>query len=296
MIDKVVIKPEKPFDFGLMMDYLSRSTKECMHRIEDNKVMKLVELDGIRTIVSVEEIPKDRLLVQIKWSDSKQLNIGAVKSYVEEWFDTNTNIQKFYSTLGDDQILRPLIRQYQGLRIVGIVELFEAICWAIIGQQINLSFAYQVKRNFVRQCGEFVDWNNHRYYLFPRASTVKMISEQDWKKMKFSRQKARYISSIAEKMASGELSKENLLGKSVSEVKLELMSLIGIGEWSAEYILMRCFHLASAYPKTDAGLHQALRKILLLDRKPNLEELTKFGELWEPWQAYATFYLWRSLH
>ena len=45
----------------------------------------------------------------------------------------------------NDQILKPLVKKYSGLRLIGIPDLFEAIAWAIIGQQINLTFAYTLK-------------------------------------------------------------------------------------------------------------------------------------------------------
>ena len=39
------------------------------------------------------------------------------------------------------------IEQYYGLRTLGIPDLFEALSWGIIGQQINLTYAYTLKED-----------------------------------------------------------------------------------------------------------------------------------------------------
>ena len=72
-----------------------------------------------------------------------------VALYIWEWFDLGQNIEGFYQLASKDNILKELTKRYDGLRIVGIPDLFEALVWAIIGQQINLTFAYTLKKRFV---------------------------------------------------------------------------------------------------------------------------------------------------
>ncbi|WP_413229458.1 hypothetical protein [Heyndrickxia sporothermodurans] len=60
--------------------------------------------------------------------------------------------------------------------------------------------------------------------------------------------------------------------------------------------MMKCLNHPSAFPIADVGLHNALKVQLQLERKPTIEEINEFAANWEGWQAYATFYLWRSLY
>ena len=292
---KLIPTPD-PFDFSLALEYLNRSPLECMHFVSQGGVSKMIRVGKFNYIIEITMADMKHLTVQIQWTNASQISWPKILEYVRHWFDLDTNLMKVYEVFNKSELLKPLIVRFNGLRILGIPDLFEVICWAIIGQQINLAFAYQVKKNFVTRYGESIDCNDQRFYLFPSPSSVLKISAAEWKDMKFSRQKARYIQLLAEQLISGELSKSKLANLDPVNIKLELLKLVGIGEWSAEYVRMRCFHIGSAFPMTDAGLHQALKASLSLDRKPTREELEALSVQWHPWQSYSTFYLWRTLH
>lgn len=69
----------------------------------------------------------------------------------------------------------------------------------------------------------------------------------------------------------------------------------GFGPWTANYVMMRCLRDPSAFPIEDVGLHNALKQQLKLSEKPGLAEIRQLAAAWQGWEAYATFYLWRSL-
>ncbi len=72
----------------------------------------------------------------------------------------------------------------------------------------------------------------------------------------------------------------------VEEQIESLMSLPGIGHWTANYIAMRALHWPDAFPTGDLVLMRAARS----DRK----QLQLRSEAWRPWRAYAAHYLWQS--
>lgn len=86
------------------------------------------------------------------------------------------------------------------------------------------------------------------------------------------------------------------LDKDLSHFYEGAMAIRGVGEWTADYVMMKCLHHPTAFPITDVGLHNALKIQLGLKRKPTLEEIKEFAANWEGLQAYAVFYLWRSLY
>jgi DNA-3-methyladenine glycosylase II len=164
-----------------------------------------------------------------------------------------------------------------------------------MGQQINLSFAYTLKQRFVEKFGGRVTVDDRTHYLFPDPGTVSKLRSDDLLPLQFSRQKSNYTIGIAEAFASGSLSKEKLRGQSLREAKEMLMQIKGIGNWTASYALMKTFHFPDAFPLEDAGLHNALKYQLKLDRKPTLAEVARVFKKYEGWEAYATLYLWKSL-
>ena len=46
---------------------------------------------------------------------------------------------------------------------------------------------------------------------------------------------------------------------------------------------------------TELSVVDAFKSNLGLDRKPTSEEMYEYARAWKGWEAYATFYLWRSL-
>jgi DNA-3-methyladenine glycosylase II len=66
--------------------------------------------------------------------------------------------------------------------------------------------------------------------------------------------------------------------------------------WTAHYVMMRCLRMPEALPAADVGLLNAIKAAGGLDRRPTAEEARELAKPWAGWEAYATFYLWRTLY
>ncbi|MEX2235224.1 MAG: DNA-3-methyladenine glycosylase 2 [Cyclobacteriaceae bacterium] len=290
----MLLKTPREFSFQLCLDFLKRSPTELLHQLHDNGVVKAL---GIGNQVTVFEVSPQKNALQITFlskepdESAKQLVAG----YVREWFDLDTDLKPFYSMAENDRLLRDLIARYYGYRIVGQPDLFESLIWAVLGQQINLGFAYTLKRRFVQTFGERLALNDNEYFLFPTPNTVAVITPEKLLALQFSSQKSRYTIGIAEAFAGGTLSKEKIKGLPLQEAKHELMKIKGIGNWTANYALMKTFHYPDAFPLEDAGLHNAIKNLKKLSKKPTLPEVVKIFKKYKGWEAYATLYLWKSL-
>lgn len=290
------IYPPTEFDFKECLVYLGRSIQENMHQIKDGSLYKLVKLDGEVILLKIGS-DSDTILVEFPMGAPSIPTFEKVASYIWEWFDLDQELGIFYKVARKDKILKDIVPKYYGLRIIGISDLFEAVAWAIMGQQINLTFAYTLKRRLVEQFGESYTIDGSTYWIFPEFTTIAALEVDELRKLQFTVRKAEYIIGIAKAMVNGELSKELLLQKEdYQQIQKFLMSFRGIGAWTADYVQMRCLHDPSAFPIADVGLHQALMRQLGMERKPTVDEIKEMAENWEGWQAYATFYLWRSLY
>ena len=78
----------------------------------------------------------------------------------------------------NDKLLGPLTQKYFGYRIVGQPDLFESLVWAVLGQQINLTFAYTLKQRFVEQFGEAIIHENQKHFLFPSYDRVSQLTPE----------------------------------------------------------------------------------------------------------------------
>jgi DNA-3-methyladenine glycosylase II len=290
---ELLIRTPDDFSFSENLEYLSRSADECMFHIKDGRVTRAIEVEGRPVLFGMEQHP-DGILINID-GEVKEAAAG-VERFIRDWLDLGRNLVPFYELSERDPLLRDAVHRHQGLRVVGIPDLFETFVWAILGQQITVSFAYVLKRRFVETFGQVIEADGVTHYLFPSAETVAGLESEALRELKITARKSEYIIGVARMIADGELTKEGLLALGDDRaIEHRLTAIRGIGPWTANYVLMRCLRSPDAYPAADVGLHNALKLVAGLDRKPTLPEVETFAEPWKGWRAYATFYLWRYL-
>ncbi|WCH49190.1 DNA-3-methyladenine glycosylase family protein [Lysinibacillus sp. OF-1] len=292
----VVIEPPKEFNYMECLLFLKRSNQENLHHIKKDTLFKLLKINERLILCTVTE-QDNKIKVSFLMNQPAVHERAIIVQYITEWFDLNRNLQDYYQMAEQDPILCSLTKKYSGLRLIGIPDLFEALVWAIIGQQINLTFAYTLKKRFVEHFGEHVHFKGQSYWLFPTPEKIAAIQVEDLRSLQFTLRKSEYIIDIAKSIANGQLTKGLLRQKDgYEDMKQSLMAIRGIGAWTADYVLMKCLQEPSAFPIADVGLHNAIKTQLALERKPTLEEIHHYAKHWQGWQAYATFYLWRSLY
>lgn len=285
----------EPFDFRKCCEALYRSPDEILYQVVDNKVFRLVQIRDQFIPILISDgngslkVETDQVL------DSQQQN--EIKDFVSTWFDLNKQLSPFYKLLQSHPKLSHLSEELYGLRIVGIPYLFEAICWSIIGQQINLSFAHKLKRRLIKIYGHQVDWRDHKLHHFPSPEALLELDEVYLHEEKqFSRSKLKYLKNVAEAFSSGYISREKLLALSTFEERQNLLTSIkGIGVWSANYSLMKALNQPEAIPFGDTGLTQALFNLGIIEHRKDGEAIRSFFQTVPGWEAYTVFYLWRSL-
>lgn len=293
-MNSFALSTPREFSFDQCLHFLLRSPREILHRVTERTVTKLIRFEGNDLLFQVEDTD-GALQVQVLLGQSVEGARESISQFIKEWFDLETDLKPFYKLAAKDPFLKNLVRQFYGYRIVGQPDLYEALVWAVIGQQINLSFAYTLKQKFVQEYGRKLVYEGQDYFLFPEPQIVAQLGVEDLLKLQFSRQKSKYTIAISEAFANGSLSKEVLGKLSFHEAKETLRRIKGVGNWTANYALMKTFRYPDAFPLEDAGLHNALRVFLKLDRKPSLDEVREVFKKYKGWEAYATLYLWRSL-
>jgi DNA-3-methyladenine glycosylase II len=238
---------------------------------------------------------KKKLKIEFLNGAPSEIAKAHIHNYVTEWFDLESDLKPFYEMALQDKLLKDIVTKYYGYRIIGQPDLFESIVWAVLGQQINVQFAYTMKQRFVEKYGKSMEHNGVRYYLFPNAESVVNLKAEELLPLQFSRQKAAYTINIAEAFASGKLSKDKLKGLNLTEAKEELMKIKGVGNWTANFALMKTFRYPDAFPLEDVAIHKAIKILKKMKEKPTLDQVKRVFKKYKGWEAYATLYLWKSL-
>ncbi|RPE08963.1 DNA-3-methyladenine glycosylase 2 family protein [Chitinophaga lutea] len=285
------------FNFAESLQFLNRSPRECLHQVRDGAVYKLLAPEGAPVLLRIrEDAARQSLSAEVLEGEVSPNGEAYISRFMDRWLHLSGSLQPFYDFAAPDPLLGPLVKEFSGLRLVGIPDLFECITWTITGQQINLAFAYTMKQRLVQAFGHTVEWEGGTYYLYPHPAVIAVLRPEDLMPMQFSRTKAEGIIRVAQLMADGRLHEDMLMRMTYEEARDALVSIKGIGPWSANYVLMKFAQHPQALPLEDAGLHNAIRYRMGLPAKPGIPEVKKYTDHWKNHAAYATFYCWRSLY
>jgi DNA-3-methyladenine glycosylase II len=292
-----LLVPEE-FSFNENLKYLSRSSNECLFQIKDERIYKALPMKTETLVIEVSGEHEDYITVRFLGIPSPPKSVrNAVALYINEWFDLDRDLRPFYDLAKSDPLLRIAVTSFYGLRNMGIPDLFEALCWGILGQQINLTYAYTLKRRLVESFGRSVMHEGETYWVFPKPEDIAKLTVTDLDGLRMTVKKCEFLIGVAQLMAKGELTKEQLLNiENVKAAEKILIKIRGIGPWTANYVLMRCLRFPDAFPIDDVGLHNAIKLLLGAEKKPTKEEILKLSANWTGWESYATFYLWRFLY
>jgi AraC family transcriptional regulator, regulatory protein of adaptative response / DNA-3-methyladenine glycosylase II len=182
------------------------------------------------------------------------------------------------------------VQNRRGLRMPLLPTGFDALCWGIIGQQINVKFASALRREIVELAGEKIgDMRAH-----PIPERVADIDIASLAACRYSRSKAQYLVDAAAAVAQGRLAVENLGEGSAIAAEKALTSQRGIGVWTARYVLMRG-GFADAAPVGDSALATALQRLHQLPERPDADETARLMSAFAPHRSVATMHLWTYL-
>ena len=283
------------FNFAECRWFLDRGFDDCVHRVSGEKIIKALQLDGRELLVEMME-SRGQLEVTILQGRGDEKTMDLLSAYIREWMDIDRDLTTFYILLGKDKRLAYMCEEYRGLRLVGIVDLFEALAWSIIGQQINLKFAFTLKRKLVEKYGTSISHGEEVFHLFPTATVLAAATVEELRPLQFSGSKASYLIGLANAFARGEISREGLLALPDRESRLQaLMKVKGIGIWTANYCLMKSLRDPSGIPHGDTGLLTALANHGVIRDRKELAKIERFFLKYKGWESYLVFYLWRSL-
>ncbi|MBC8040009.1 MAG: DNA-3-methyladenine glycosylase 2 family protein, partial [Opitutaceae bacterium] len=176
------------------------------------------------------------------------------------------------------------------LRITQTPSVFDGLLWAIIGQQINLPFAFQLRRRLIELTSQPFAEN---LLAPPTPAAVAALSYNDLKPLQFSRSKAAYVIDTTRLIASGQLDLDVLRTMSATRAERTLLAIRGLGPWSVNYLMMRSLGFADCVPLGDTGVTSGLHSLLKLDKRPDIEATKRLMSVFSPHRSLATAHLWQ---
>jgi DNA-3-methyladenine glycosylase II len=294
------IRPRRPYALGLTVERFTRFP-EVVDRVEDASYRRLLdgEVGGPLLLDVSQRGAPSRAVLRVRLVGPRARTARARRvaiRIVERALGAATGVRSFYDDLGDDPILGRPIRRFRGLRAAGWPSLWEALVTAILCQQVNLRFAYSIRRELALAFGRRARLDGGSWVAFPTPARVARGSAEALERFRLSRSKARAIHELAVAFASGSLAEDELDGLSDEAAIARLTAHHGVGRWTAEVALLRGLARRDAFPAADLGVVKYLARDLLGRSRPASEgEMRRFAERWRPHRGLALIYAYAEM-
>ena len=289
-----------------VLAFHSRDAESVAEQIAPDRLRKGVVMDGVPLLLDIALTPAAaEYTVHADFSPSPApAQAGAQSvlpaSLAAQAHDAVVNVlglridpQPFLDFAANDALLGELSQRQPGLRIVQSATVFEALTWAIIGQQINLPFAISLRRTFILQAGTR---HSSGLWCYPDAASAARLQVDDLTSRKFSRAKAETLLRFAALVAGGELDLALGPGNSIDDIGKALLAVKGIGPWTVNYGLLRGYGYPDCSLHGDVAIRAALQALLGEDSKPDMPRTEEILKRYTPHRTMAAAHLWASLH
>lgn len=193
--------------------------------------------------------------------------------------------------------LGPLLARQSGLRVPVTATPFEALSWAITGQQISVQAAVAIRRRMIAACNV-----RHRsgWLCHPQAPELLNLGESGLRDVGFTASKARTVLAVSAAVQDGSLPLDDWLQRPPDDIGPRLLAIKGIGPWTVSYALLRGFGWLDGSLHGDVAVRKALGALLHQDASTATAPITpQDAEAWlapfSPWRALVAAHLWASL-
>jgi DNA-3-methyladenine glycosylase II len=206
----------------------------------------------------------------------------ATRPVVRKLVGAEFDLGAFYDWARRDPVLRRLTKALAGFRPPLAPDPFETLVTSITAQQVSLNAAFAIRNRLIERFGRRVG----QAHAFPTARRLRTATEDELFALGFSRRKAEYVLGLA--AAPPRL--DELARLRDEEIKARLVSIRGLGEWTADWYLARHLARPRAWPAGDLALRKAVVAFY-----PEAADVRAFGERFEPFQNLAAHYLLTGL-
>ncbi len=268
-----------PFDFaGLMRSYENHRVGR-LEWFKDEKMHRVISLNGKVGHITISNSPENsELLIEIDFPDTSVVH--SIISRVRKLFDLDSDPVIVANSLEADPKVKKLLKEFPGIRLPSGWDPFEISISAILGQLVSIERGRSLTHDLIELAGTDSGYviEGQSVKLFP---TPEQIIRADLSSLKTTSIRKQTLVAFSKAVANQEISLEPT--QDVEEFLKKILTIKGIGPWTAQYIALKALRDANAFPASDLILNRALE----IHSQEVLEAM-------HPWRGYAAALFWRA--
>ncbi len=284
------------FDFDWVLGFLAARTVASLETVRERTYHRSVRVNGKPVTLTLTEVVRgasvagDRGQRALVARSRPALQAGALEAAVRRMLDLDVDLGHFSRLARRDPVLAPIVRRRSGIRLPQLLDPFEGLTRAILGQQVSVAGASTITDRLVRLFSRPAPGaGNTGFLAFPAPADVAEAGADRLRGLGLTRMRAATLAGAARRIADGALDLERLRTVPADEAQAALEDLPGIGPWTASYVRMRALGDRDAFPSADLGVIKAMKAAGVAR-----ESILEVADRWRPWRGYATLHLWAS--
>lgn len=290
----VPLQLPKHFTAQDILAFYQRDPAEIAERVNGQTIQKALMWQGSPACLQLV-FDKATVTASLAIDGEVTLTKQSLLQQVKRMLGLTQAVEQFESAYQHHPLLGSVIARHKGLRIPLTASAFEAIIWAITGQQISVSAAVAIRRRLIQRANVS---HSSGLLCHPDAHTLATLSEEALCQAGLSQTKAKTIKLISQQVAAQQipLAKwEHSTTPPADEITQTLLSIKGIGPWTVSYVLLRGFGSLNGSLHGDVAVRRSLQRLLQREAKITAEETAQWLDQFQPWRALVAAHLWKLL-
>ncbi|MFJ4209044.1 DNA-3-methyladenine glycosylase family protein [Paenarthrobacter sp. NPDC089675] len=282
------VSPTKPFSLEMSSGFLCRFPATLGEQItEPNRMVKAWRIGDQTVAADVSQKAGGDLEVRlISEAEIDDHTADQLLDRVTFYLSLDDDVAELYSLAEGDGPFGNLIRRARGYHQVKIPSPGEHLCWAILAQRVPMALAKKMKASIVARFGNVVEVDGKTLVAFPSVEQLATLLEEEWMQLVGNARKATYLFGSIQKFAKVP---EVFLRKApFDDVEKFLLSLPGIGPWSASFLMVRGLGRMDRMPADAEALRAASR---VYGRPVDEAEFQRLADRYGEWRGYWGHYL-----
>jgi len=207
-------------------------------------------------LLSVEQPAADTLAVRLEGPGAADRDPAAI---VRRALGTGVDLNAFYAGAATIPWLHAIAAAAVGVRPPCYPTVWEAVCNAVVYQQVSIHAAGAILRRVIERYARPVETHGVRLFPFPVPRTLLDADPVELRALGLSVNKINALKEVGAAVEAGALDETALAALPTAQLLEALVAHKGIGPWTAAVVALRGFGRLDVFPMNDSGVAKALR-------------------------------------
>lgn len=293
------LTPVAPFDFEKSLDFIGEfSPMSGEQTLAPCSLTKTISLNGNAIVFQITgqgTVDKPALAYTLysaqKLSAQEQ---ETVLKRIRFFLSLDDDLTAFYALGKRDKKFASVIERFYGLHQVKFLTPFENAIWAILTQRQPIRVAHQVKIALLEKYGARLTVNGQEFRAFPEVSQLFPVTAEELNEIVHNERKVQYLRAVID--AFQNVDEKFLYEAPTADIHAWLLNIKGIGDWSADLILLRGLGRMEWLRMTEYAIRgdpfgQAIARVYADGKPVSKTERERLTKTYGDQQGYWAYYL-----